>query len=221
MSGDGSPADWLGWVKRLRAIAQTGLAFGNDDYDRDRYRELHAMAERMLAAITDLPPARIRDLYLPEQGYPTPKVDVRAGVFSTTGGVPAVLLVRETSDGCWSLPGGFADEQETPRTSVEREVLEESGHAVRAVKLVAVKDRALHDYLPRRLEHIYKLLFLCERVDAAADDGSTTVVSIETTEARFFPLDALPDLSVGRTLPADIELLEAHRRQPELPAVFD
>lgn len=207
--------DWLGWTKRLRAIAQTGLAYGNDAYDLDRYRELHGLAERMLAAVTERPPTRIRDLYLPEQGYPTPKVDVRAGVFRVEGDGAEVLLVREESDGCWSLPGGWADEQESPRAGIEREVVEESGYRVRAVKLVALKDRALHGYVPRRLEHIYKLFFLCELLGGAA------TTSIETTDAGFFALGDLPELSLGRTLPEDIELLDAHRRQPDLPVTFD
>lgn len=219
MSGEPED-DWLAWAKRLRAIAQTGLAYSRDGYDLERFEEVTRIAERMLASLTDTPPARLRGIYLPERGYPTPKVDVRAGVFQ--GGddrdadAPAtVLLVRETSDGCWSLPGGWADEEDSPRQSIEREVAEESGYRVRAVKLAAVRDRNLHPYRPRRLERVYKLLFLCEL------EGGAPGVSLETDAARFFPLDALPELSQGRTLGADIELLWRHRREPALPTSFD
>ncbi len=45
--------------------------------------------------------------------------------------------------------------------------------------------------------------------------------SIETTAARFFSLDALPELSVGRTLEADLQLLWAHRCEPARPTFFD
>ena len=111
MADSGSPLDWLADVKRLRAIAQTGLAYAKDPYDLERYQELQGLAERLLAALVDVPPERIRDLYLPERGYPTPKVDVRAGVFRDD----EVLLVQERSDGRWSLPGGWADEHEPPK----------------------------------------------------------------------------------------------------------
>jgi ADP-ribose pyrophosphatase YjhB (NUDIX family) len=208
---------WLDRIRRLRAIAQTGLAYGRDGYDLERFREVENIAERMLADLVDVPPARLRDLYLPERGYPTPKVDVRAGVFKDG----RVLLVRETSDERWALPGGWADESASPRQNVEREVLEESGYRVRARKLVAVKDRRLHPYRPRRLETVYKLLFLCELESDAPRLKSGHDPGLETTAARFFPLDRLPDLSTGRTLAADIEVLAAHRRDPSLPASFD
>lgn len=217
MTEGGGGEDWLGWAQRLRAIAQTGLAYSKDGYDLDRFQEIRAIAERMLAVITDTPPARLRGVYVPEQGYPTPKVDVRAGVFRDGGGAEPirVLLVQEASDGRWSLPGGWADEQESPRQSIEREVREESGYQVRAVKLAAIKDRSLHPYRPPRIEHVYKLFFVCDLTGGAPE------VSLETTAARFFPVDGLPELSAGRTLAADIETLAAHHREPALPVAFD
>lgn len=210
-SGDHHEESWLVWAQRLRAIAQTGLAYSRDGYDLERFQEIGGIAERMLADITDTPPDRVRDVYLPERGYPTPKVDVRAGVFRRG----EVLLVREASDGCWSLPGGWADERESPRQSIEREVQEESGYIVRAAKLAAVKDRSLHPYTPPRLEHVYKLFFVCDLRGGAPD------VSLETTGARFFALDDLPELSPGRTLAADIEMLAEHDRERSLPVSFD
>ena len=203
--------DWLARVLRVRALAQTGRAYSQDPFDLERYDELGTIAEALLADLVEQTPQRVRDVFLPAQGYPTPKVDVRAGVFRDG----RILLVREASDGLWSLPGGWADEQQSAAQSVAREVLEESGFVVTVEKLVAIKDRSLHDYLPRRLEHVYKLFFLCRLVDG------TPRTSIETTAAEFFALDALPALSIGRTLPADIALLEAHRRQPSSPTYFD
>lgn len=203
---------WLVWARRLRAIAQTGQTYTRDAYDRQRFDELALIATGMLANLTGAPVEAIVQMYIPERGYPTPKVDVRAGVFRDDG---HVLLVREASDGGWALPGGWADEQETPRNACEREVFEESGCTVRAIKLAAVKDRSVHAYTPPRLEHVYKLLFVCELIDIAPH------VSGETTAAAFWPPDALPELSVGRTLPDDIELLQQHRLEPSLPCYFD
>lgn len=206
-----TPEDWLAWAKRLRAIAQTGLAYSRDGYDLERFEEVNAIAQRMLAGITDSPPTHMREIFLPERGYPTPKVDVRAGVFQSG----EVLLVQEATDGCWSLPGGWADEHESLRQSVEREVEEESGYRVRASKLAFIRDRSLHPYRPPRLERIYKLFFVCELTGGAPD------VSLETTGARFFPRSALPDLSPGRTLAADIEDLAEHVRDPSKAVHFD
>ncbi len=217
MNDGPEPDDWLAWAQRLRAIAQTGLAYSQDGYDLERFEEVGAIARRMLAAVAGTPPGRLDDIYLPERGYPTPKVDVRAGVFQEGehGRPTRVLLVREASDGRWSLPGGWADEHDSPRQSIEREVREESGYEVRAVKLAAIKDRSLHPYRPRRLERIYKLFFVCEIT------GGAPAPSLETTAAGFFAVDALPELSPGRTLPADIDLLQQHDRERTLPVHFD
>ena len=94
---------WRESLKRLRAIAQTGLTYSKDPYDLERYEEIEAMALSLLARLLDSPPEVIRSVYLPEKGYPTPKIDVRAGVFRDD----RILLVRETADGRWTLPGGW------------------------------------------------------------------------------------------------------------------
>ena len=121
-----------------------------------------------------------------------------------------ILLVRETADGRWTLPGGWGDEHESPKASIEREVAEESGFVVTAERLVAVKDRHLHPYTPKRLERIYKLFFLCELT------GGEATTSLETDAVDFFRrLDDLPPLSLGRTLPDDISLLEEYRVAPD------
>lgn len=203
---------WLDRARRLRAIAQIGQTYTTDRYDRERFDELATMAQAMLADLTGAPLDTIVGIYLPERGYATPKVDVRAGVFLDDG---HVLLVQEASDGRWALPGGWADEQESPKLACEREVFEESGYEVRATKLAAIKDRSLHPYTPARLEHIYKLFFVCELL------GGAEAVSIETTGAAFFPQDALPPLSLGRTLADDVRLLWIHRGEPLRPCFFD
>ena len=94
-------------AQRLQALAQAGLAFSTDPYDRERYDELRAISVTLLAELTDEPLEKIIRAFASEDGYPTPKVDVRA-VLLREG--PAVLLVREKLDGGrWTLPGGWAD----------------------------------------------------------------------------------------------------------------
>lgn len=202
----------LALALRIRAIAQTGLEYCRDPYDRERFEELAGIAHTLIAEPLGVAEETIADIYLPERGYPTPKVDVRAGVFRDN----KILLVQESSDQCWTLPGGWADEDLSPAACAQRETLEESGFEVAVARLVAVKDRHLHPYLPKRLERIYKLFFLCELTGGAA------ATSLETSAVDWFALDDLPPLSVGRTLPEDIALLADAQHQPDsTPCYFD
>ncbi|HTT02572.1 MAG TPA: NUDIX hydrolase [Steroidobacteraceae bacterium] len=203
-------APWLEWLRRLQALAQTGLAFTHDDYDRERYTALLDLAAQMMGAVAGAPPAHVAGLYGAEAGYATPKVDVRAAVFREQ----RILLVKERSDGRWTLPGGWADVGDSPSATAEREAREESGYEVRAVKLAAVYDRNRHGHTPM-LFHIWKLFFVCELIGGAAR------TTLETDGAEFFAADALPTLSIGRVTHAQIAHMFEHHRRPELPTSFD
>ena len=96
-----------------------------------------------------------------------------------------VLLVRERSDGRWTLPGGWVDVNDSPAQAVEREILEESGYRARAVKLAALVDKNRHPH-PPGVHHIYKLMFLCELTGGAARTGP------ETDAVAFYPVDGAP-----------------------------
>jgi ADP-ribose pyrophosphatase YjhB (NUDIX family) len=150
--------DWRVAAQRLRAMAQTGLTYSQDRFDIERYRELEGISQAMLAELLSSTPASVAEAFVLERGYPTPKVDVRTATFSEG----RVLLVKEWVDGGWTLPGGWADEGDSPRESAERECREESGFEVKVRKLVALRDRSRHDYLPRQLSSVYKLIFLAE-----------------------------------------------------------
>ena len=138
INNDSAVSAVLDWVKRLQAIAQTGLTYAKDHYDIERYQTVRQIAAEILAACSSsLSSTKIVDLFARDVGYATPKVDVRAAVFSDTG----LLLVRERSDGGWTLPGGWADVGDSPSLAAIREVKEESGYDVVARKLAAVYDR--------------------------------------------------------------------------------
>ena len=205
---------WLLWVRELQAIAQTGLEFAKDPYDRERYIAVRALAARMMAQRASADPTWVEKLFAEQTGYATPKVDVRGAVFREDG---CILLVREVADsGRWSLPGGWAEVNQSPREAVVREVLEESGFAVTVRKLAAIYDRARHPHLPPRPFHIYKLFFVCDIVGGAAQTSS------ETSEVAFFAEDELPsDLSIGRVLPYQITRMFEHARSSILPTDFD
>ena len=198
------------WARKVRAIAQNGLAFTHDPFDRERYTQLTELVAQLLAWHLELPTSQTRALWDGERGYATPKVDVRGGIFQDE----RVLLVRERSDGRWTLPGGWVDVNDAPAAAVEREIREESGYRARAVKLAALLDKNRHPH-PPGIHHIFKLFFVCELT------GGSAATSAETDGVDFFPLSALPELSLGRVLPAQIERLYQHWRQPALPTDFD
>lgn len=201
---------WLEWTQRLQAIAQTGLTYAADPYDIERYEQIRALAAEIAAGHSDAEFEQISGLFAAQSGYATPKVDVRGAVFRDD----MILLVKERSDGGWTLPGGWADVNDSPADAVTREIIEESGYQTRAVKLLAVYDRNKHGHPPYPF-HAYKLFFLCELL------GGVATTSSETAAVEFFREDALPELSLTRVMPAQIARLFAHYRHPEWPTDFD
>ena len=198
------------WAQRIQALSQTGLTYAKDPYDRARYEELREIAAEMLAAPLGAAPSVIAGLFRAEEGYATPKVDVR-GVIIQDG---KVLLVRERSDGLWTLPGGWADVGDPPSGAVEREIREESGYEAKAIKLLALYDRNLHGHPPMAF-HVYRAFFLCEIA------GGSPTLSDETDGVDFFALSALPSLSVERVTAKQIARFFDHAHHPDWPTDFD
>ena len=199
----------LDWARRLQAIAQNGLHFSKDPYDRDRFEQVLRIAAEMLAPAENVP-ALVGELAL-ETGYATPKVDTRAVVVRDE----KVLLVREAVDGLWTLPGGWADPGERPSENCVREVREEAGFEVRVARLLAVYDREIRGPEPRNFFHAYKLFVHCEIV------GGELRPSEETPEVAFFDPANLPPLSLGRVNAREIHRCLELIRNPTVAADFD
>lgn len=204
---------WLSWSRELQAIAQTGLAFTRDSYDRERYQSLRALSARALAAHTAEPEAAITALFAAQQGYATPKVDVRGAAFDDRG---RILMVREIADGGrWTLPGGWADVNVTAADNVIKEMREESGFEVTVRKLAAVWDRTRQGH-PSGVFSCVKMFFVCDIV------GGAPATSLETSEVGWFAAGAVPpDVSLGRVLPSQIARMFAHAADPALATEFD
>jgi ADP-ribose pyrophosphatase YjhB (NUDIX family) len=200
----------LDLARRLLAISQTGLHFTQDEFDRERYRDIEQIAAALIASAAQTTAVEVLAAFRLDTGYVTPKIDVRGACFRDG----RVLLVRERSDGCWTLPGGWADVNDSPAQAVEKEIEQESGFDARAVKLVAVYDRNKHDH-PPYLYHVWKLFFLCEIT------GGPAQVSLETDGVDFFALDALPPLSSGRVNAAQLARMFQHHSDRALPTEYD
>jgi ADP-ribose pyrophosphatase YjhB (NUDIX family) len=202
-------ARWADWASRLNAIAQNGLTFSRDPFDIERYTSVRNIAAEIMAAHTGVETTLVRDFFAREEGYATPKVDVRGVVFRDG----TLLFVKEPEDGFWSLPGGWADVGDSPSEAVVREVFEESGYTTQAVKLLALYDRNKHAHPPSP-HHAYKLFIRCELL-------SQVPAGSAETEARFFEEGAIPELSVARVTVEQIARLFEHYRHPEWPADLD
>jgi ADP-ribose pyrophosphatase YjhB (NUDIX family) len=192
----------LAQARRLLAIAQTGLHYTEGVFDRERYQELQSIAHAQLADLADMNTENVAQLFVREEGYANPKLDVRCAVFDDAG---RVLLVREVTDGRWSLPGGWADVGASPVENAMREVREESGYTVAIERLLAIWDMAKHDH-PPSVFHIWKLVFLGTIIERGEVSGG------ETDAVDFFPVNELPPLSPGRILPEQIRKLNELRR---------
>lgn len=196
-------------IKRIQALAEIGLEYNHSNYDRERYEEIQDICLEILSSMTDIPVHKIRPNILEQNGYKTPKVDVRAVVFNREG---KILLVQEKVDGRWALPGGWADIGYTPKQIAEKECFEESGLTVKAIRLLAVMDKTSQK-MPPEFEYVYKLFIRCE------PEGENLFAGEETLDAKWFAEDELPILSTPRNLESQIHLMFRYYRN-EISAVY-
>lgn len=201
---------WLDMAKRMQALAQSGLEYSDNKYDRDRYQQMRQLSLEIMHDFTELKMDKLVGIFASEQGYQTPKVDVRGVVFRGN----QILMVRETIDGNWSLPGGWADVGLTPSEVAIKEVWEESGLVVFPERMLAVLDKNKHNH-PPDMFHIYKIFILCRETGGELKGG------METSETGFFGPDKFPPLSVPRITTEQISLMYEYENDPLKPATFD
>ncbi|MBH5320315.1 NUDIX hydrolase [Paenibacillus sp. GSMTC-2017] len=201
---------WLDWAKELQAISQIGLTYSKDVYDLERYELLRNISIEIMHEYTKSDMSVIRDLFANESGYATPKVDIRAVVFQED----KILLVKETLDGAWALPGGWADIGLSPSEVAVKEVKEEAGYIVSPCRLLAVYDKKFHEH-PESPYHVYKFFILCTIVGGAPEIG------VETSEINFFEIDQLPDLSLERNTKKQIQTMYNLYKDPTQAVLLD
>lgn len=200
---------WLKWAVEIQSIAQCGLAYCKDVYDMERYERLREITAEMLSFKTDLPLEKVRDLFCSESGYQTPKLDTRAAVFKDG----KILLVHE-KNGPWSMPGGWVDVMESVGSNTVKEVKEESGLDVSAVKIIAVQDRNKHNRPPYAYG-VCKVFVLCDLI------GGEFIPNIETTETGYFSLEQLPLLAEEKCTAQQVEMCFRALDNPDWETLFD
>ena len=185
---------WLEWAKELQFVAQAGLTYTKDPFDKERFERIREIAAEIMSLRSRLSLAEVKNLFCNETGFQTPKLDTRAAIFKDN----KILLVEE-NDGTWSMPGGWVDVMETVKSNTIKEVKEEAGLNVEAVRVIALHDRNLRNHPPYAY-NVCKVFVLCEV------KGGCFHSNIETVGSAYFGLDELPPLSVDKNSYQQIEM---------------
>ncbi|RXG12352.1 NUDIX hydrolase [Leeuwenhoekiella aestuarii] len=200
----------LNQIKQVKSLAEAGLVFNKENYDAERYEELRSLALEMMSIVSDKPVDQLKDFFLPEQDYPTAKVDVRGLILNDQN---QVLLVQETVDHKWTLPGGWADVGLTPAENVLKEIEEETGFKAEVIRLLAVLDKRNYPH-PPQTHYVYKLCFLC-KIQEGSFDPNFDIGGVD-----WFDMHKLPELSADRILEEQLVKL-VKIAQEDNPVYFD
>ena len=198
------------WAMDLQSLAQAGLRYGHDVFDRERYEEIRRIAGEMMSARTGIPEEKLKTLFLGDECYQTPKIDTRAAIFKYN----RLLLVREKKIQEWSLPGGWNDYDQTTAQNCVKEAREEAGRIVEPIKIIAVQDRNHHNK-PVIATNITKIFYLCNEIS-----GKFTT-NDETDACDYFNLDNLPKLSLGRNTKEQIAMCFDANNDPDWDTKFE
>lgn len=201
---------WLQWAIELQSLAQAGLTYGRDVYDRERYERIRGISAEIISEMSDIPTEKVKDIFCNEAGYQTPKLDTRAAIFEDG----KILLVQE-NNGKWSLPGGWCDVNVSVAENTVKEVREEAGLDVAAESIIAIQDRAKHN-LPHYAYGICKVFVLCSALGGSFQENS------ETTGFDYFSEWELPVLATEKNSEEQIKMcFEAYRAGDKWKTMFD
>jgi len=198
-------------ITRLRSVADVGLLYAKNEYDIERYTELQHIAIGMLDNVTGWGISDIKFNFPMPHDYPTVKVDVRGLLLNAEN---KILLAKESADGKWSLPGGWADVGYSAKEVIVKEFHEETGLEVVADRLLAVFDKKMHPHPPQPF-YVYKMVFYCKAISTTLNKG------FDVLDVKYFDINSLPELSEDRILKSQIELLYQKIVTGDLTAVVD
>ena len=176
---------WLEWAKELQFIAQAGLTYTKDPFDKERFERIRELSAEMMSLQSGLPLEQVKGLFCNETGFQTPKLDTRA-----------------------------ANVMQTIRSNTIKEVKEEAGLDVEAIRIIALHDRNLHNPPPYAY-NVCKVFVLCEA------KGGTFQANTETTESRYFSPDELPLLAEEKNTAEQIKMCFAAYANPNRQTEFD
>ena len=120
--------------------------------------------------------------------YPRPMLTADCVVVRHRAEVLLVKRGNEPYKGCWALPGGFMEMDETIEHCAVRELQEETGITVgeESLKLIDVYSTPGRDPRGRTVTAAYRVDMADDVQPQAGDDAA---------EVRWWPLEALPPLA--------------------------
>lgn len=184
-------------IARLKSIADLGLLYHNNGFDKERYEELREISLRLLSTFSSNNIEELNELLPVANDYPTAKVDIRGLVLDADN---KILLVKESTDGRWSLPGGWADVGYSPKETIINEIKEETGVDAEVKQLLAVFDKNKHDHPPEP-HYVFKMVFYCKALSTTLQKG------FDVLDIGYFDITNLPELSTNRILQTQLELV--------------
>jgi 8-oxo-dGTP pyrophosphatase MutT (NUDIX family) len=180
-----SHGELYGIADELRAIANLGLAFYKNDYDRERYEHVLAASARIVAALDGRPRDEVLAVYRDNLEHFSPLVGAEAAVFRDD----RILLIQRTDNGLWAMPGGLVDVGETIAEGAVRELWEEAGVRGSAIRLVGIWDSRIDGSLVK--SHMYAVCFEVDIGDSIPSAGP------EARAVGFFGEMDLPPIAPG------------------------
>ena len=178
----------------LRALANAGLLYAQNDYDRDRYARVLKVSARLVALADNRDEEEVLSEFQDNLLHLSPLMGSSAVLYENG----RVLLGRRADNGLWDTFGGLVEMGETLVEAAVREAFEEVGLEVRVTKLLGIFDSRV--WRTRTKAQMYHVYFQTEII------GGTPTASNEVREFGWLAEDALPDLH--------------HRQQLTLPVVF-
>jgi ADP-ribose pyrophosphatase YjhB (NUDIX family) len=113
-------------------------------------------------------------------------------VYSTgliADGQGRILFQRRKDFGQWGLPGGLLEVGESPADCAVRETREETGLAVRPIRLAAVLSSPRHEILYPNGDRVQQITFYFE---CSIQGGALAAGGEETSALEFFPPENFP-----------------------------
>ena len=171
------------YILKIQSIAKIGLVHSKDPYAITNYHEINKLSMELLENFLEV--KFDRPNYFQRDIYPTPNVSVRTVIFNKERN--KVLMVRETVDSGYSLPGGWADLYDSPSETAINECYQEAGANVEIIRFVGVMNRT--PFKSKTSIPEYVLIFEAKII------GELHEHEYETDDVNFFDIENLPILS--------------------------
>ena len=175
--------EFYDYILKIQSIAKIGLVFSKDPYAITNYQQINDLTLEMLEKLMEI--QFNRPNYFSRDIYPTPSVSVRAVILNEKR--DKVLMVRESSSGTYSFPGGWADLYDSPGQTAINESSQEAGADIELVRLVGVLNRTPF----KTGVHVPEYLVVFE----GKLKGKLHEHEYETDDVNWFSVDELPPMS--------------------------